>query len=290
MSFQKRFKSGEFVVIAEMDMPKGVDISEVVMNARRIKGRVDAIVIPDMGNGVMKMSALGGGLLLSQEGLEPIMQICCRDRNRIALQGDLLSAHVLGIRSLVVVPGDDISYGDQIDAKPVNDLDAVGLLKAILSLQDGKDLAGIELKGAPSFVTGATMAPAEDGKMFDDELDFARKKIEAGAGYLNAPPVFDIGRFQTFLEKTKGLNVPIIPTVYLLKSVGMARYMATNLPGVYIPEELIKRIRQAADRVAESVRIAGETVKALKGLCQGVNIVTLGWEFRLPEILDAAGM
>ena len=144
MSFQKRFKSGEFVVIAEMDMPKGVDISEVVMNARRIKGRVDAVVVPDMGNGVMKMSALGGGLLLSQEGLEPIMQICCRDRNRIALQGDLLSAHVLGIRSLVVVPGDDISYGDQIDAKPVNDLDAVGLLKAILALQDGKDLAGIE--------------------------------------------------------------------------------------------------------------------------------------------------
>lgn len=290
MSFQKRLSSGEFFVVAEMDTPKGVDISDLVTNARRIKGRVDAVVIPDMGNGVMRMSALGGGLLMQQQGIEPVIQICARDRNRIALQGDILSAHVMGIQNLIVVDGEDLSYGDHIDAKSVDDLDEEGLLKAIKSLQEGADLAGIKLNGSPSFTVGCTMEPWADESELAAVLDKTRKKIEAGAQYLICPPVFDLERFSSFLDQAKKLGVPIVPTVFLLKSVGVARYMATNMPGVHISEDLIKRIRKAPDRVEECIKIAGETVKALKTMTQGVQIVTLGWEYRLPAILDYAGL
>ncbi len=278
------------MVLAEMDTPKGVDISELVTNARRIKGRVDAVVIPDMGNGVMKMSALGGGVLMHQQGIEAIIHACCRDRNRLALQGELLSAHVLGIQNLVVVAGEDMAYGDHIEAKTVNDLDEPGFLRAIKSLQEGTDLAGIELKGAPEFFVGCTFPPFADDAALEKELESAKAKVEAGAQFFLTPPVFDLERFAAFMDKAKILGVPIIPTVFLLKSVGIARYMATNLPGVHISEQTIKRIRQAPDRVGECLRIAGETVKGLKGLSQGVQIVTLGWEYRLPAILDHAGL
>lgn len=290
MSFQKRLSAGDFVVLAEMDTPKGVDISDLITNARRVKGRVDVVVIPDMGNGVMRMSALGGGVLMQQQGIEAVIRVCCRDRNRLSLQGELLSAYVLGIQNLIVEAGEDMALGDHFDAKPVNDLDEIGLLRAVQNLQQGKDLAGIELKGSPNFVVGTTLALTADDAALEKELAFARKKVEAGARYLITPPVFDLERFASFMNKAKELDVPVIPTVFLLKSVGIARYMATNLPGMHISEQLIKRIRQAPDRVLECIRIAGETVASLKEMSQGVHIVTLGWENRLPAILDAAGL
>ena len=276
--------------MAEMDTPKGVDISELVTNARRLKGRVDAVVVPDMANGIMRMSALGGGTVMKQQGLDAIMHICPRDRNRIALLGDLLSAHVLGIQNLIVVPGEDLSYGDHIDTKAVNDLDELSLLNGIKSLQDGVDLAGIELKGAPSFTVGCSMSPWADETALAKELEIARQKVAAGAEYFICPPVFDIEAFSSFLGQAKELNVPIIASVFLLKSVGMARYMMANLPGVTISEDTISRIRKAPDRVMECLRIAGETCSALKGLANGVLINTLGWEQRLPNILDFAGL
>jgi methylenetetrahydrofolate reductase (NADPH) len=290
MSFQKQLLSGEFVILAEMDTPKGVDISELFTNARRVKGRVDAVVIPDMGDGMMRMSALGGGVLMHQQGIEAIIHVCCRDRNRIAIQAELLSAHVLGIQNLVVVHGEDMAFGDHIEAKMVNDIDELALLDAIGSLQKGVDMAGIELKGSPSFTVGCTIEPYLDEKALTGELELARKKIEAGAQFIITPPVFDMDLFASFMEKAKELDVPIIPTVFLLKSVGIARYMATTLPAYHISEGLIKRIRQAKNRDTECIRIAGETVGNLRGLAQGVQIVTLGWEHQLPAILDAANL
>lgn len=290
MSFQKRLASGEFVVLAEMDTPKGVDISELITNARRIKGRVDAVIIPDMGDGMMRMSALGGGVLMHQQGMETVIHVCCRDRNRIAMQAELLSAHVLGIQNLVVVRGEDMAFGDHLDAKTVNDINQLELLGAIQSLQKGVDMAGIELKGSPSFTVGCTIEPYADDKALDSELEMARKKVEAGAQFIVSPPVFDMDRFASFMDKAKGLGVPVIQTVFLLKSVGIARYMATTLPAYHITDELINRIRKAQNREMECLRIAGETVADLKGLAQGVQIVTLGWEYQLPAILDAAGL
>ncbi len=290
MSFQKQLSRDEFVVLAEMDTPKGVDLSELIANARRVKGRVDAVVVPDMADGMMRMSALGGGLVMQQQGVEPIIHVYCRDRNKMALQGDLLTAHVLGIQNLLVVCGEDMAYGDHRDAKPVNDLDEISLLGAIRSLEEGIDLAGFELKGCPSFTAGCTLPHFADDAAFAAEMEKAKKKVDAGACFVVTPAVFDVDHFSGLLEKYKDLGVPVIATVFLLKSVGIARYIAVNEPGARISEAVIQRIRRSPDRETEGLRIAGETISALKGLVQGVQIVTLGWEYQLPAILDYAGL
>lgn len=288
MSFQKRLRSGEFVILAEINTPKGVNISELVTNARRIKDRVDAVVVPDMDNGVMRLSALGGGVLMHQQGIETIMHVYCRDRNRMALQGDILAAHVLGIQNLLVVEAEDISSSDHPNARPVNDLDAMGLLGAIRSLQDGVDMAGFELDGHPTFNVGCTIGPYAGEEDLEKAVALAKKKVALGAQFVISPPVFDLDRFASFADAVRDLGVPIIPTVFLLKTVGIARYMATYEPGAFISEEIITRIRKSSDRENEGIRIAGETIKALRNLAHGVIIVTLGWEHRIPEILDHA--
>jgi 5,10-methylenetetrahydrofolate reductase len=290
MSFQKRLLSGEFVVLAEMNTPKGVDTSQLIQNARRIKGRVDAVIVPDMDDGVMKMSALGGAVLMHQQGMEALIHVYCRDRNRMALQGDLLAAYALGVQSLIVCSGEEICNGDHRDARAVDDLDELGLLNALRALEQGTDLGGSELQGAPSFTVGCIIPQCKDEKDLDSQLELAGKKVEAGAKFILTPPVFDLRRFESFMAKAKRLKVPVISTVYLLKSVGAARYIATNEPEAGISEELIRRIRKASDREMECVRIAAETVNALKGLSQGVRIVTLGWEHRLPDVLEYAGL
>jgi len=276
--------------LAEMNTPKGVDVSQLLSDARRIKGRVDAVVVPDMDNGVMRMSALAGGVLMHQQGIEAVIHVYCRDRNRMALQGDLLAAYALGIQNVVVVCSEAMANADHHDAKPVNDLGELELLGAIRTLEAGADLAGIELSGSPSFTTGCTMAPCRDDKALAQELELTRKKVEAGAEFVVTPPVFNVPRFVSFVDQAKGLGVPIIPTVFLIKSVGVARYIATNEPGAGMTEEIIQRIRKASDREMECVRIAGETISAIKGSAQGVRVVTLGWEHRLPAILDQAGL
>jgi methylenetetrahydrofolate reductase (NADPH) len=290
MSFQKKLKSGEFVVLAEMNTPKGINISELVTNARRIKGRVDAVIVPDMDNGIMRMSALAGGVLMNQQGVESIIHLYCRDRNQIALQGDILAANVLGIHNLVVAHSEEMAKGDHREAKPVYDIDEIELLDAIQSLQKGTDKAGFDLDGSPSFTVGCTISPFKDDEEFEQELLLAGRKIDKGAQFIITPPVFDLDHFASNLDKLKEMGVPIIPTVFLIKSVGIARYIANYEPGANISEDTIKRIRKAPDTEIECLKIAGETIKGLKELSQGVQIVTLGWEHRLPEILDYAGI
>jgi methylenetetrahydrofolate reductase (NADPH) len=288
MSFQKKLTTGDFVVLAEFDTPKGVNLSELFSNIMKVKGRVDGVIVPEMGQAVMRMSALGGAALMQQHGMETIMQICARDRNRLALQGDILSAYVLGIRNLLVMPGEEIMYGDHIDAKPIADIDELTLLRAIRGIENGVDMAGMELNGAPEFVTGCSIKPAKNEIALEAELELAQKKVREGAQFIVTPPVFNIPAFTYFMEKAKALEVPVIATVFVLKSVGVARYISTNVPGPPIPEEMISRIRKAPDRITECVNIAGELVVSLRQLCQGVQLVTMGWENRLPAILDAA--
>jgi len=290
MSFQKRLSSGEFVVLAEMSTPKGVDISQMVTNARRIKGRVDAVVVPDMDNGVMRMSAVAGGVLMQQQGIESIIHLYGRDRNRMALQGDILSAYVLGIQNLLVVNSEDMANGDHRDAKVVDDLDALGIVETISQLEHGKDLSGFDLNGTPNFVTGATLAACTDDQAVAAELDAARQKIAAGAKYLVIPPVFNVDQAMPLITAAKALGVPVIATIFLIKSVGVARYMAVNDPSAHITEAIIKRIRRASDRETECLKLAGETIAELKDKVAGVKIETLGWEHRLPVILDVAGL
>jgi methylenetetrahydrofolate reductase (NADPH) len=290
MSFQKKLVAGDFLVLAEFDPPKGVDVSDLSSNIIRVKGRVDGVIVPEMAQAVMRMSALGGAALMQQHGMETIMQICSRDRNRLALQGDILAAYMLGVKNLLVVPGDEIMYGDHIDATPISDIDELTLLRAIKGLEKGVDMAGMELKGSPKFLTGCSMKGAKNEMALKAELELAQRKVKEGAQFIITPPVFNIPAFTYFMGKAKALGVPVIATVFLLKSVGVAQYISSNVPGPPIPNEMITRIRKAPDRIAECLAIAGELIIALKGLCQGVEVVTMGWENRLPAILDAANI
>lgn len=290
MSFQKRLSAKEFVVLAEMHTPKGVNITRLVNDARRIKGRVDAVVIPDMDNGIMRMSALAGGVLMQQQGVESIIHVYCRDRNRMALQGDVLAAHVMGIQNLLVTHSEDMSQSDHREAKPVYDIDEVELVAAIDGLTKGKDMGSFELDGAPTFTTGCTIGSFTDEDALEQELSAAQAKIDAGASFVITPPVFDLEIFKTFMDKIEPLSVPVIPTVFLIKSLAIAQYIAASEPEANISDDLIRRIRKSSDRELEGIKIAGETLVGIKEMAQGVMLQTLGWEHKLPEILDAAGM
>ncbi len=288
MSFQKRLAAKEFAVLAEMHTPKGINISRLVNDARRLKGRVDAVVVPDMDNGIMRMSALAGGGLLQQQGVETIMHMYCRDRNRMALQGDALAAHVLGIQNIVVADSADMSESDHSDAMTVNDLDEVQLIEALMTMQTGKDMSGFDLDGAPDFSIGCTLSPFTDDKGRNAALLAAQEKVKAGARYIIVPPIFDVAGSADLLSKVGEIGVPVIASVFLLKSLAIAQYISNSDPGARITSDLIRRIRKSSNREQEGIKIAGETILALKEKTQGVLIQTLGWEHKLPEILDVA--
>ena len=204
MRLQRKLASGEFVILAEMEPPKGTDVAAMVANAANVKRQVDAYVIPEMSNAVMKMSSLGGALLLQSKGLETVLQCCCRDRNRLALQADLLAAQALGVPNVMAVSGEEITHGDHHQARAVNDLNLLELLGAIQTLQTGRDLAGVDLQGAPSFFVGATVKiPASDGDTLTEmrELD---KKIAAGASFFITPPVYEVAALAKFAGQSEG--------------------------------------------------------------------------------------
>ena len=287
MQLKRKFEAGEFAILAEMEPPKGVDTSRMVANAKRVKDDVDAFVVPEMSNAVMRMSSLGAAMIFQQQGMEAVVQVCCRDRNRLALQADLLAAFGCGIPNVMAVTGEDPSYGDHHQARPVNDIDIFELLQTIEELQNGRDMAGIELTGSPTFTVGSTVNAGDRGKSPDLELAEMNKKIAAGTRFFITPPLFDIAAIEPFLKRVDREKAIIIPTVLLLKSLGMARYIARNMKDVDIPDEMITRIRKAPDKVRECIRIAAELVTTLKreGF-DGVLLATLGWEHKLPEILN----
>jgi len=286
MSLESKLMANEFVVLAEMDPPKGADVSLMVENALRVKGRVDAFVVPEMGNAVMRMSALGASLILQNKGMKTVMQVCCRDRNRLALQADLLAAAACGIESVMAVQGEAPSYGDHHQARSVYDLDLMELFDAIKTLQSGKDMAGVELVGTPRFLMGATVNSGVSGSELDQTLEDMQRKINAGARFFILPPVFDMNAIDTFLAGARDLQTCIIPTVLLLKSLGMARYIARHMPKAHLPDSLIKRIQGAPDKVQECLKIASEAVTRTKaeGFC-GVMLSTMGWEDKIPDVL-----
>ena len=290
MPLQEKLISGEFVILAEMEPPKGTDISDMVANANNVKRMVDAFVIPEMNNAVMRLSSLGGALLLQTKGLETVLQVCCRDRNRLALQGDLLAAHALGVPNVMAVAGEEITHGDHHEAKAVYDINLLELISAIGTLRGGRDMAGVDLKGAPQFLVGSTVKVPGGSEGLKAELADLDQKIAAGARFFTTQAVFDVAVLEDFRQQVGSRQAAIIPTVLLLKSVGMARYINRNLE-MKIPEEYISRIQNAPDRVRECVQIAAEFATAIKQKgFPGVLISTIGWEDKLPSILGAAGL
>jgi 5,10-methylenetetrahydrofolate reductase len=288
MALEQKFNSGKFVIVAEIEPPKGVDASAMISHAKRVKDRVDAFIIPEMNHAVMRMSAIGGALLLQREGMETIMQMCCRDRNRLALQGDLLAAGACGVANIAVVDGEDPSYGDHHQTRAVHDINAIELLNAIQSLKNGRDMAGVEISGAAAFLAGSTTQAGALGRSTEIELEEINRRSEAGARFFVTPPLFDPQLIKPFLQRIDPQRTILIPTVLLLKSLGMARYMERNMPHIFLPPETIERIQRAPDKVRECVSIAVELVTALKAEgFKAVMLATLGWEHKLADIVEA---
>lgn len=288
MSIVDMVKKGKFVATAEVGPPKGIEIQEMLETAEMLRGKVDAINATDQQSSAMRLGSLATCCILKQKGLEPVLQITCRDRNRIALQSDLLSASVLGIENVLCLTGDHVSLGDHPQAKPVFDLDSVSLLQAAKELEQGKDLAGKELEGSPKFCLGAVVSPASEP--VEPQIIKMEKKVKAGAQFFQTQAVYEPKKFEEFMKAIAYLEVPVTVGIVLLKSAGMARFMNKNVAGVHVPDDLIEEMDEAEDRAKKSIEIAARLIKEMKSMCQGVHIMAIGWERKVPEVLDAAGL
>ena len=288
MSIVDMVKKGKFVATAEVGPPKGIEIQEMLETAEMLRGKVDAINATDQQSSAMRLGSLATCCILKQKDLEPVFQITCRDRNRIALQSDLLSASVLGIENVLCLTGDHVSLGDHPQAKPVFDLDSVSLLQAAKELEQGKDLAGKELEGSPKFCLGAVVSPASEP--VEPQIIKLEKKVKAGAQFIQTQAVYEPKKFEEFMKATAYLEVPVMVGIVLLKSAGMARFMNKNVAGVHVPDNLIEEMDGAEDRAKKSIEIAARLIKEMKSMCQGVHIMAIGWERKVPEVLDAAGL
>jgi len=287
MALRDKIRGRRFVILGEFEPPKGMDFSTLLKHAGQVRGRVDAIVIPEMANAVMKASSLAGCAVFQGQGIETVLQACCRDRNRLALQADLLGAAALGVTNVMAVAGEEVTFGDHPQARAVNDLDLLELLSAINKLGKGKDMAGIELRGAPDFLVGSTVDSSATGGLLELELERLEQRRDQGVEFVVTRPVFDLHQFQQFLKRVDTEKTAVIPTVLLLKSAGMARYIDRNVKGIHVPADMIKAIQKAPDKPRECMRVASETIRRLRDMgMPGVLVSTLGWEDRLPQILD----
>ncbi|MFQ5842227.1 MAG: methylenetetrahydrofolate reductase [Thermodesulfobacteriota bacterium] len=290
MSLREQLESGKFMIVSEIQPPKGIDTRELLENADFLKGRVDFVVVPDLQNAVMRLGSLATCYLLKEKGIRPILQIGCRDRNRLALQSDLLNAAAFGIENVIVVKGEDPSLGDHPEAKPVFDLTSIELISGIQGLQKGHDMAGNDLDGFPAFFIGAEVNPGLEPAALELEIADMEKQIRYGANFFLTPAIFDTGLLEKFMRKVEHLKVPIFAGVTILKSAGMARYMNRVMRGVFVPEETITKLLKAPDKLKASTEIASTLIKEMKDLCHGIYMIPLGWERRVAVVLDAAGL
>jgi methylenetetrahydrofolate reductase (NADPH) len=287
MALKEALKSGKFVVTTDFLPPKGIDIKDELKKLRPLRGRVDGVNAADNLSAVMSLSSLAASRLIKEEGLEPILQMVCRDRNRLALQSDLLGASALGIDNVLVLSGDHQSLGDHPGAKGVFDIESVQLLGVARGLERGADLAGNKLKGSPSFCLGAAVNPSSSP--LEPQLIKMEKKVAAGADFFQTQPVFDIESFAGFMEKTRHLTVPVLAGVFLVKSAKMAHFMNDIIPGITIPQFIFDEFEKSTNRVNTSIEIASRLIKDLRNLSQGVHIYTMHWEDKVPLVLDKAG-
>ncbi len=288
MKLAELFTDGRFVITSEAGPPKGIDTTKMLEEVDLLRDMVDAFNVTDQQSSVMRLGSLAVSHLLKQRGAEPIFQVTCRDRNRIALQSDLLSAYVLGIENVLCLTGDYVSLGDHPGAKPVFDLDSVSLIHTVKMLREGYDLSGKELLGKPDFCIGAVVSPGADP--VEPQIIKMENKIEAGAEFFQTQAVYDLDKFSEFTRKIEHLDVPVLGGIILLKSAGMARFMNRNVAGVHVPEELIEEMDEATDRVEASIKIGARLIRGMKDLCEGVHIMALGWEKWVPDLLKEAGL
>jgi 5,10-methylenetetrahydrofolate reductase len=290
VKLREKLAKGQFVITSELGPPKGVDLAKTLQEAKAMAPAVDAMNVTDLQGGVMKLGSIALCKVLIDQGItEPVFQLTAASRNRLAVQSDLLSAYVLGIRNVLLLGGDPPKVGDHPDAKPVYDLDTMGLFQAAKSLKEGRDLAGKELEGAPRdlFIGGAANPIVDD---LETERQKTEKKVELGCEFFQTQAVYDPVLYEKFLDKVKHVKRPFIVGIILLKSAKMAQFMNDHIPGIKVPPALIQEIDAAPDKRKKAVEIAARLIKALKPMCQGFHIMPIGWGELVPEIVEAAGL
>jgi len=290
--FKQAFNSGKFVVTSEVSPPKGTNTEKMLHHIDLLKDKVDALNVTDHQSSVMRFPSLGGCLAIKERGGEPILQMTCRDRNRLALQAELLLAHTMGIRNVLCLTGDAVLVGDHKEAKGVFDLDSVQLLKAIRQMESGKDLGGNDLDGTIEFCAGAIVTP--EARPIEPQLIKLEKKVEAGAEFFQTQAIYDLDNFAKFMQYARQFPVKMLAGIVLLSSARMAKYMTENVPGIFVPQYLIDELASApkGEAINKGIEVAGRMVATLKkeSICDGVHIMAIGREEVVPDILAIAGL
>jgi 5,10-methylenetetrahydrofolate reductase len=292
VSFKEALNSGKFTVTAEAGPPKGTDIKKIVNECELLKGKVDAVNVTDNQSAVMRISSTSYCKILLDMGIEPILQMTCRDRNRIGLQSDLLGASILGIKNVLCMTGDHPNAGDHKEAKPVYDIESAQLLRVVDTLNNGKDMMGNELQGATDFYQGAVVTP--EANPLEPQLMKFDKKVGAGANFFQTQAIYDIEKFKDFMVHARKFPVKILAGLVLLKSAGMANFMNKFVPGIMVPQELINELKEAGKEKAldTGIDIMARHIKQLKeeNICDGVHIMAIGAEDKVPAIMERAGL
>ncbi|MBN1832608.1 MAG: methylenetetrahydrofolate reductase [Deltaproteobacteria bacterium] len=290
--FKEALESKEFVVTSEVAPPKGTNLETIIHHIELLKDKVDAMNVTDHQSSIMRFPSLGGALLVKEMGGEPILQMTCRDRNRMALQADLMFAHSRGINNVLCLTGDSVVLGDHKEAKSVFDLDSSQLLATIRVMEEGQDLGGNKLDGAVSFCAGAIVTP--EANPIEPQLIKFEKKIEAGAEFIQTQAVYDLDNFKKFMEYAGQFPVKILAGIILLTSAPMARFMNKNVAGVMVPQDLIDEMEDAPKgrKLDKGVEIAGRMIKRIheEKMCDGVHIMAIGKEELVLDIMSAAGL
>ena len=284
--FDAKLGKKPFLVTMEVNPPKGTDLSELLTAVERVKGLVDAINVTDGSGAIMRACPLAVAKAVLDAGVDPILQMTCRDRNRLALQADLLGAAILGIRNVLLLTGDDPKAGDHPDAKPVFDINSAALMQVTKGLAEGKDMAGKALAGSPRFCIGAAADPG--AKDLEVEAQKLKAKIDGGAQFFQTQAVFDAATLRAFMERAKPLGKPVLAGILLVKSAKMARYMNEHVWGIHVPDELIARFERSGDKRAECVAVTVELIRAVRESADGIHLYALGWEDLVPDILKEA--
>jgi len=294
-SLERLFAGNEFVVTAELGPPKGASATNITENSEKLKSYCDGFNITDNQSASVRLSSIAAAVHILRQGGNPIIQVTCRDRNRIAIQSDLLGAYSLGIRNVVCLSGDHQSFGNHPTAKNVFDIDSVQLIALVKKMRDEKRLlCGEELKAEPRFYIGAVENPF--GEPVELRVMRLAKKVKAGAEFIQTQAVFDIKKFEKWMalicEAGIDKKVNILAGVLPVKSLRMARYMKEHVAGMSIPDELVNRIAKAENQQAEGISISVEIISQLRKIAgvKGVHIMPVGWEAALPEIVSRAGL
>ena len=290
--FKEALNSGKFVITSEVAPPKGTNLEKMLHHIDILKDKVDAINVTDHQSSVMRFPSLGGCLAIKERGGEPIMQMTCRDRNRMALEADLLFAYSRGVSNVLCLTGDAVTVGDHKEAKGVFDLDSLQLLMAVRQMMSGQDMGGNKLEGTVEFCIGAIVTP--EARPIEPQLIKFEKKVAAGADFFQTQAIYDLENFTRFMEYARKLNTKILAGIVLLSSARMAKYMTDNVPGIFVPQTLIDELSKVPKEqmLAKGIEIAGRTIATLKknDICNGVHIMAIGREEVVPDILAAAGL